>query len=130
MIPLDQAMEELRRSFDVEPRALDRCEEILHVQDLSLSKNPPLGRLPDAVRLAATARMRSGEIVMPRERVPVETPRVVEVFRALARTLLDEPGALDALARDWVEAALPPATADDAPGVHALALRMTLPPES
>lgn len=105
---------------------LDRCEDILQVQHLSLAKNPPLGRLPDSVRLAASARMRASEPVMLRERVPLEPSRIAEVLRALSRTVLEDPGPLDALAREWVDAALPPATADDAPTVHALAARMGL----
>ena len=67
MIPFDRAMEELRKSFDVPAGGLDRCEDILQVQHLSLAKNPPLGRLPDSVRLAASARMRASEPVMLRE---------------------------------------------------------------
>ena len=130
MIPLDRAMEELRRNFDVPAGALDRCEEILQVQHLSLAKNPPIGRLPDAVRLAASARMRAHEPVMLRERVPLESPRVAEVLRALARTVLEEPDPIDSLTREWVEAALPPATADDAPTVHAIASRLGLPVDS
>jgi hypothetical protein len=127
VITVEQAIEELRRNFDAPPGALDRCEEILSVQHLSLAKSPPIDRLPDAVRLAASARMRANEAVMPRERVPVESRRVVELARALARTLIDDPGPLDTHAAEWVEAALPPATVSDARGVHEAATRLGLP---
>lgn len=130
MIALDAAMDELRRTFSVPEGSLDRCEDILHVQHLSLSRHPPLARLSDAVRLAASARLRAGEPIMARERVPLEVARVAEVLRALARTLMDEPGALDLGAREWVEAALPAATADDAAGVHHAAARLGLPVDS
>ena len=129
MIPFDQAVDELRRGFDVAPGALDRCEEILEIQHLSLAKNPPLSRLPESVRIAAATRMRSSEIVIARERLPIEEARVIELVRAFVRTLLDDVSGLDVGAEAWVEAALPAVFADDAAGVHAAAVRLDLPPD-
>ncbi len=126
MIGLDQAREQMRACFLVGEDALQRGESILELQHAALAAVPP-ARLPEAATIAALSRLRSGEVVIPRERWPIETLRVARLLRALAATLA--PGPIEDLAPELVEAALLPALADDGGGVMRVAERLELPPE-
>lgn len=129
MISFDDACNELRGCFDVPGDALERAEQILELQHASLAGDPPMRSLPQAAAVAAVTRIRSGLPVIPRERWPIETSRVARLLRMLGGQIAPE-SAVEALALDFAEAALPAAQADDGRGVVKEAERFGLPAQA
>lgn len=128
ILPLDEAIAQLQDCFDVPGEALERAATILELQHAALAADPPRP-LPASAAVASAARLSSGHAIIPRERWPIETPRVARLLRVLGGAIL--PGsALESLASEFVEAALPAAQADDGAGVVRVADRMVLPAEA
>jgi formate dehydrogenase maturation protein FdhE len=130
MIDEAAAKAALRRVFPTAGDALERCESIIELQLAVLASEPPLDRLPDAVRLAASARLRAHEPIIPRDRVPIDPHRVAHYLRALARTLLESSGPYESVSEELVDMVLPPALADDAHGVGRAAEQLGLPADT
>jgi hypothetical protein len=99
--------------------ALERCETILELQCRALQLEPPPASVSEAVRVAATARLRAGEVVVPRERAPVEARRAAVLLARLTRALLPERVDLEDAAGSMLQEALPSVLKDDGPGVLA-----------
>ena len=82
-LDIERSIDELRRSFQVDPDALLNAEAILRLQARTLEADPP-PELPDLARTAAEERLAAGEPIIPRARFPFERVRVAEMLAHLS----------------------------------------------
>ncbi|MEM7248153.1 MAG: hypothetical protein AAF533_22660 [Acidobacteriota bacterium] len=87
MLDLDATLAALSRQFSLEPDELDRPARLLRLQHRYLTEHPPARELPEEARLATRSRLASGEAVIPRERLGVDSARWSTFFAELTRAL-------------------------------------------
>jgi formate dehydrogenase maturation protein FdhE len=123
-------VDELRRTFADGDLGLDRPEAILRLQTAALEKDPP-AELPEAGRKAVLERLASGEVVIPRMRMPIDTGRVAELMARLAEALLgDARGLVHEKLREMIETAFLAAASDDPAGMRAALEELAVPQEA
>lgn len=123
-------VDELRRTFADGDVGLDRPEAILRLQTAALEREPATA-LPEEAHLAVRQRLETGEVVIPRMRMPIDTGRVAELMARLAEALLgDARGLVHEKLAELIETAFLAAASDDPAGMRAALEPLAIAPEA